>query len=109
MANGTTRFVQELNTSCKCYLFTLPYGECWAKLAAKARQIMQVTGGCNTHRGAIWTLGLLGAAARSLARSKWTAAAVCGRAAVIARLPDSARFPDSAPRVVSHGELAVEP
>jgi triphosphoribosyl-dephospho-CoA synthase len=67
--------------------------------------MLRITGGCNTHRGAIWTLGLLCAAAASLAQSKWTAAAVCGRAEVIARLPDNAR-PDNAPRVVSHGALA---
>ncbi|WP_300759695.1 triphosphoribosyl-dephospho-CoA synthase [Janthinobacterium sp.] len=52
--------------------------------------MMTATGGVNTHRGAIWALGLLVTAAAQLAaRSVQLApAAVAARAAALARLPD---------------------
>ena len=50
-------------------------------------QMMQATGGVNTHRGAIWALGLLvTAAAQNMARME--AEAVAERAAVLARCHD---------------------
>jgi triphosphoribosyl-dephospho-CoA synthase len=72
--------------------------------------MMRVTGGCNTHRGAIWSLGLLCAATASLAKSKCTAAMVCGRAGVLARFPDSAELQVrlDASRAVSHGALVLQ-
>jgi triphosphoribosyl-dephospho-CoA synthase len=64
--------------------------------------MLRVTGGCNTHRGAIWTLGLLCAAAASLPQSKWSANAIAAHAADISRLPDSP------PQFDTHGALACQ-
>lgn len=47
--------------------------------------MLAVTGGINTHRGAIWALGLLVTAAATHAHGE---ASLLGRAAVLARLPD---------------------
>jgi triphosphoribosyl-dephospho-CoA synthase len=58
------------------------------------RRMFEVTGGSNTHRGAIWALGLLITAA---ARNPWRN--VVRTAAQLAQLPD--RF---APKRLSHGE-----
>jgi triphosphoribosyl-dephospho-CoA synthase len=60
--------------------------------------MMAVTSGVNTHRGAIWTLGMLTAAAASLRKSEWSAHLICSRAAEIARISD--RY---VPRAFSHG------
>lgn len=60
-------------------------------LGREAESVMlQATGGINTHRGAIWTLGLLAGAAGWLGRAR-NANAVAHMAAVIARLPDRHR------------------
>jgi triphosphoribosyl-dephospho-CoA synthase len=65
--------------------------------------MMLATGGCNTHRGAIWTLGLLCAAAAGVASRGWSAATICTRAASIARIPESDTL-----RTGSHGALVME-
>ncbi|MBV8047768.1 MAG: triphosphoribosyl-dephospho-CoA synthase [Paludibacterium sp.] len=49
--------------------------------------MMHVTQGVNTHRGAIWALGLLVAAA-AMRPGDWRPDAVAARAAALARLPD---------------------
>jgi triphosphoribosyl-dephospho-CoA synthase len=63
------------------------------------RHMMVAIDGSNAHRGAIWSLGLLVAAAAQL--SDRNAASITAEAAALARLPD--RF---APRQLSHGERA---
>ena len=63
--------------------------------------MLLATGGTNTHKGAIWVLGLLVAAAiRSEDRSPLR---VAGLAGSIARLPDLAL-----PEMVSHGDVVRE-
>ncbi|RZT36794.1 triphosphoribosyl-dephospho-CoA synthase [Cupriavidus agavae] len=52
--------------------------------------MLQATGGINTHRGAIWALGLLAGAAGWLGKTR-SASAIAQMAAVIARLPDRHR------------------
>src|SRR5271154_2013267 len=62
------------------------------------RKMYQVTGGVNTHKGAIWNLGLLVAAA---ARSEVThSGEIAADAGTIARLPDPPE-PAQRPRVGS--------
>jgi triphosphoribosyl-dephospho-CoA synthase len=63
------------------------------------RCMMAVTDGSNAHRGAIWALGLLVAAAAHPSNND--AASIGAAAAALARLPD--RF---APRPLSNGERA---
>jgi triphosphoribosyl-dephospho-CoA synthase len=74
--------------------------------------MMRTTAGCNTHRGAIWTLGLLCASAANLASSfaqrSLTAASICHRAASIALLPDSNKERAFAPQGASHGTRAFQ-
>jgi triphosphoribosyl-dephospho-CoA synthase len=65
------------------------------------RTMMQVTGGVNTHRGAIWALGLLTTAAAQCSGDAG-AADVAHRAAVLARLAD----PHAPRRTGNKGELA---
>ncbi|MEX5612605.1 triphosphoribosyl-dephospho-CoA synthase, partial [Pseudomonas protegens] len=72
-----------------------PSGVCWA--LAGAASCPPTTGGVNTHRGAIWALGLLVAAA-ALEPQATSAGSVALRAARLALLED--RY---APRPLSHG------
>lgn len=50
-------------------------------------QMMMATGGVNTHRGAIWALGLLVSAVAMLG-GEGQSQAIAGTAAALARLPD---------------------
>lgn len=65
---------------------------------AGEQTMLRATRGINTHRGAIWTLGLLCAGAAILGDGSACAATVCVQAGGIAQLPDP-----YASRPVSHG------
>ena len=65
-------------------------------------QMMAATDGVNTHRGAIWALGLLVSSA-AMRNGEGSAAALCQTAAALARLPD-----DRAPRSFSKGLRATQ-
>jgi triphosphoribosyl-dephospho-CoA synthase len=64
------------------------------------QSMLQATGGANTHRGAIWSLGLLVSAAAMGANSP---DAVAYRASQLARLPDW-----SAPKQQSNGSRVIQ-
>lgn len=66
------------------------------------QQMMQATGGVNTHRGAIWALGLLCTAA-GMAAGEATAAQLVDGAARLAQLPDA-----NAPQRFSNGQRASQ-
>jgi triphosphoribosyl-dephospho-CoA synthase len=65
------------------------------------RSMFAATGGVNTHKGAIWLLGLLTAAASR--SGVWKPRALAELAGAIARIPDIAR-----PHLVSHGDIVRE-
>ena len=81
----------------------LPLREAVGRIGREGEQAMlATTGGVNTHRGAIWALGLLVTAA-ALDCSNTTAAAVTVRAARLALLDDR-----NAPRPLSHGAQVAQ-
>jgi triphosphoribosyl-dephospho-CoA synthase len=70
------------------------------------QRMLAATGGSNAHRGAIWALGLLVAAAARRSADH-TPAGLARAAAALARLPDSGRDAGRpADRPPSHGERA---
>jgi triphosphoribosyl-dephospho-CoA synthase len=75
-----------------------------AELGALGREaeaaMMRATGGVNTHRGAIWALGLIVAAAAGQPRFHWQASELLLAVAALAAIDDPAlsSLPDLAPR-----------
>lgn len=67
------------------------------------RKMLRTTRGVNTHRGAIWMLGLLCAGAAMLQEKRNSAGNICERASRIARLPDSYTSLEK-----SHGQEAYQ-
>jgi triphosphoribosyl-dephospho-CoA synthase len=63
-------------------------------------RMLRVTGGVNTHRGAIWTLGLLCAGAALHGSESAGPQTVCRQAAVLARLKDK-----HVSSSITHGEI----
>jgi triphosphoribosyl-dephospho-CoA synthase len=66
------------------------------------RAMLMVTGGSNSHKGAIWILGLLISAAAMEDEVDCTASGIAATAQVIASFEDRA-----APRLVSHGDIVA--
>lgn len=78
--------------------------ECIGQLGREAEaEMLRVTEGVNTHRGAIWALGLLVTAA-AIAPDLCEAKAVAYRAAALARLPDRQLPAQSS----SHGQRVMQ-
>jgi triphosphoribosyl-dephospho-CoA synthase len=67
------------------------------------RNMLRTTRGVNTHRGAIWTLGLLCAGAAMSWGKRNSSENICEQGSRIARLPDS-----HTSRIKSHGEKACQ-
>lgn len=67
------------------------------------RNMLRTTRGVNTHRGAIWTLGLLCAGTAMLWGKRNSAENICAQASRIARLPDSYTS-----GIKSHGQDACQ-
>jgi triphosphoribosyl-dephospho-CoA synthase len=67
------------------------------------RAMLRATGGSNSHKGAIWILGLLISAAALLDQDNGSASAVAATAKKIASFEDRA-----APRLVSHGDMVAK-
>lgn len=70
---------------------------------AAERAMLTATGGSNSHKGAIWILGLLISAAAMQIDEEAPASAIADTARVIACFADRA-----APRLVSHGDLVAK-
>src|ERR1700733_356217 len=67
------------------------------------RAMLRATGGSNSHKGAIWILGLLISAAALLDQDSGSTSAVAATAKKIASFEDRA-----APRLVSHGDTVAK-
>jgi triphosphoribosyl-dephospho-CoA synthase len=67
------------------------------------RAMLEATGGSNSHKGAIWLLGLLISAAAMKEEDQPTAAAIASTAKKLASFEDR-----DAPRQVSHGDLVAK-
>jgi triphosphoribosyl-dephospho-CoA synthase len=67
------------------------------------RAMLRATGGSNSHKGAIWILGLLISAAALMDEDKASASVVAATAKKIASFEDRA-----APRLVSHGDVVAK-
>jgi triphosphoribosyl-dephospho-CoA synthase len=67
------------------------------------RAMLKATGGSNSHKGAIWILGLLISAASMLDPETLTSSAIASTAKDIAFFEDRA-----APRLVSHGDVVAK-
>jgi triphosphoribosyl-dephospho-CoA synthase len=90
-----------------------------ATLAATGRAaeqaMLRVTNGSNTHKGAIWSLGLLAAAAASNQLNP-DPAAIARTAALVASFEDSYEFTPNAPAsagptpnaLISHGQIVTQ-
>jgi triphosphoribosyl-dephospho-CoA synthase len=65
--------------------------------------MLRATGGSNSHKGAIWILGLLISAAALMDEDKASASVVAATAKKIASFEDRA-----APRLVSHGDMVAQ-
>lgn len=70
---------------------------------AAERAMLTATGGSNSHKGAIWILGLLISAAAMQIEDEARASAIAATAKTIASFQDRA-----APRLVSHGDLVAK-